>query len=209
MARAVQAVGHMRGAVFRRGQARGARAAHAPDRHVSAGDLRWRPAPRAAVRIGRARDGRSTAGGARWATRDRAAICRRRAARLAGRAQDRTRRRDSAPRFKTSSSFELAEAIGRLGMAKAFRYRDADFSGMDGTRELFISAVAHQALVDVDEHGTEAAAATALGVMLGRGPAAQRPVALLGDHPLLFLVPGTTRAAPPVPGPPVKSPKPL
>src|SRR2546426_8832727 len=50
------------------------------------------------------------------------------------------------PRFKTSSSFELAEAIGRLGMAKAFRYRNADFSGMDGTRELFISAGAHQAL---------------------------------------------------------------
>jgi serpin B len=42
------------------------------------------------------------------------------------------------PRFKTSSSFELAQAIGALGMAKAFKYRDADFSGMDGTHELFI-----------------------------------------------------------------------
>ncbi|OLD47143.1 MAG: hypothetical protein AUI48_05005 [Chloroflexi bacterium 13_1_40CM_2_68_14] len=99
------------------------------------------------------------------------------------------------PRFKTSSSFELAEAIGRLGMAKAFRYRDADFSGMDGTRELFISAVAHQALVDVDEHSTEAAAATALGLMLGRAPSAKAPVPFRADHPFLFLIRDTTSAA--------------
>lgn len=99
------------------------------------------------------------------------------------------------PRFKASSSFELAEAIDPLGMAKAFKHRDADFSGMDGTRELFISAVAHQALVDVDEHGTEAAAATATGFRLGRAPSAKEPVPFRADHPFLFLIRDTTSAA--------------
>ncbi len=68
------------------------------------------------------------------------------------------------PRFRISSSFELGETLGALGMPKAFKYPVADFSGMDGTRELFIGGVVHQASVDVDENGTEAAAATAVGI---------------------------------------------
>jgi serpin B len=90
------------------------------------------------------------------------------------------------PRFKTSSGFELAQSVGALGMHRAFKYRDADFSGMDGTRELYISALAHQAIVDVDEHGTEAVAATAIRtVVLGRPLA---PVLFRADHPFLFLI---------------------
>ena len=46
-----------------------------------------------------------------------------------------------------------------MGMTDAFS-RQADFSGMTGQRDLFISAVVHQAYVDVNEEGTEATAAT-------------------------------------------------
>jgi serpin B len=92
------------------------------------------------------------------------------------------------PRFKMSSAFELETALGALGMRKAFTYREADFSGMDGTRELFISAVLHQAVVDVDEYGTEAAAATSIGVEVATTPPVEAPVIFRADHPFLFLI---------------------
>jgi serpin B len=91
------------------------------------------------------------------------------------------------PRFRLSASFKLAEQLIAMGMPRAFTYRDADFSDIDGTRELFIGEVIHQAFVDVDEHGTEAAAATAV-VMLGGGVARDRPIVFRADHPFLFFI---------------------
>jgi serine protease inhibitor len=92
------------------------------------------------------------------------------------------------PRFKTSSSFSLSETLGALGMKKAFSYPGADFSGMDDGHDLFISAVVHQAVVDVDEHGTEAAAATAVMMAAGAAPPTEPPALFRADHPFLFLI---------------------
>ena len=63
------------------------------------------------------------------------------------------------PKFKMTSKFSMERVLRAMGMTDAFS-EAADFSGMTGRRDLFISAVIHQAYVDVNEEGTEAAAAT-------------------------------------------------
>lgn len=89
------------------------------------------------------------------------------------------------PRFKLTSQFRLNDTLKAMGMLLAFGR--ADFSGMNGKRELFISAVIHKAFVDVNEEGTEAAAATA--VIMSRGLAIPRqPAEFRADHPFVFLI---------------------
>jgi serpin B len=90
--------------------------------------------------------------------------------------------RVSLPRFKSESRLDLTGALQAMGMTEVFA-GTADFSGLTRRRDLFISMVAHQALVEVDEEGTEAAAGTA--VVLKRGP---EPVEFVADHPFLFLI---------------------
>lgn len=94
----------------------------------------------------------------------------------------------SMPRYKFESQFALVDALKELGMTDAFEYGLADFSGMDGTRELYISDVAHKAFVAVDEEGTEAAAATAIIVGTMAMPEPEEPVVLTIDRPFLFLI---------------------
>jgi len=72
-----------------------------------------------------------------------------------------------------------------MGMPDAFSLPPADFSGMTGTKELFISKVIHKAYVEVNEEGTEAAAATAV-VMLKS--VAVQPLEFKADHPFIFLI---------------------
>ena len=89
------------------------------------------------------------------------------------------------PRFRMTSKLELREALRGLGIRSAFK-RGADFSGASVTeRALFLNGVVHGALVDVDERGTEAAAAT-VGVMLRGGP--PNPIPFVADHPFLFVI---------------------
>ncbi|MHC9540280.1 MAG: serpin family protein [Vulcanimicrobiota bacterium] len=93
------------------------------------------------------------------------------------------------PKFKTTSTFGLGTTLEKMGMKSAFRVGSADFSGMDGTKTLFISEVVHKAFVDVNEKGTEAAAATA--VVMRAGSAAPRPETIIPfkvDHPFIFLI---------------------
>jgi serpin B len=86
-----------------------------------------------------------------------------------------------------SESFSLKETLVTLGMPDAFIYGQADFSGMDGTHELYIDDGFHQASVTVDEAGTEAVAATS--VQLATGGAAPEPsVRLTVDRPFIFLI---------------------
>jgi len=90
------------------------------------------------------------------------------------------------PKFKLESSLSLSEALVALGMTDAFSPGVADFSGMDGTRDLYISEVIHKSFVEVDEAGTEAAAATA--VVMEATAAPMQPIELTVDRPFIFLI---------------------
>lgn len=92
----------------------------------------------------------------------------------------------SLPKFEMTRQFSLASVLKSMGMTDAFS-RGADFSGMSGSRDLFISAVIHKAYVDVNEEGTEAAAATAVTVKL-TSVLPDRRVVFRADHPFLFLI---------------------
>jgi serpin B len=92
------------------------------------------------------------------------------------------------PRFKLESKFELNDPLSQMGMEDAFGPK-ADFSGMDGTRLLYISAVIHKAWGEVNEEGTEAAAATVVGMRaLSAAVKPAPPVVFRADHPFLFLI---------------------
>ena len=90
------------------------------------------------------------------------------------------------PKFKLTSQFSLASVLKSMGMTNAFS-SDADFSGINGKRDLFISAVIHKAFVEVNEEGTEAAAATGVVMRLTSIGPAPIPV-FRADHPFLFLI---------------------
>ena len=90
------------------------------------------------------------------------------------------------PKFKMTSQFSLASVLQSMGMTDAFS-SDANFSGMDGKRDLFISAVIHKAYVEVNEEGTEAAAATGVVMRLTSVGPTPTPV-FRADHPFLFLI---------------------
>jgi serpin B len=85
------------------------------------------------------------------------------------------------PKFTLETEYPLPGTLAAMGMPTAFT-GDADLSGMDGTRDLFVTGVFHKAFVDVNEEGTEAAAAT--GVAAGKGVT---PV-FRADHPFVFLI---------------------
>ena len=91
------------------------------------------------------------------------------------------------PKFKVISQFRVDAALKALGMGDAFSPERADFAGMDGKPHwLYIGAVLHKAFVDVNEEGTEAAAAT--GVVVGITSARVQPPMFRADHPFVFLI---------------------
>jgi serpin B len=89
------------------------------------------------------------------------------------------------PKFTFESEFNLSETLIQMGMVAAFG--NADFSGMTGDRDLFISDVVHKAFVAVDEEGTEAAAATAV-IMEKGAPMIEDAILMKLDRPFLFLI---------------------
>ncbi|TKJ29241.1 MAG: serpin family protein [Chloroflexi bacterium B3_Chlor] len=89
------------------------------------------------------------------------------------------------PKFTYESGFSLKETLAAMGMPAGFTFTAADFSGMDGTRELFIGDVIHKAFISVDEAGTEAAAATAVVVPTA---APTSPVKVTVDRPFVFMI---------------------
>jgi serpin B len=88
------------------------------------------------------------------------------------------------PRFVAKSSFELGPTLSAMGMPRAFSVKDADFSGINGQKNLYIDKVFHEALVDVNEAGVEAAAATAVVIKLKSLP--PQATLLRLDRPFLF-----------------------
>lgn len=95
------------------------------------------------------------------------------------------------PRFCLTEQFGLADVLRSMGMASAFSDTQADFSGISDQRPgLYISDVIHEAFVDVNEEGTEAAAATAVTMAL-RCSGFHRPPPIpvfRADHPFIFLI---------------------
>src|SRR5208282_566314 len=98
----------------------------------------------------------------------------------------------SLPRFKMTQQFELSSTLEGMGMKTAFDPNSADFSGMTGDKSLVISAAIHKAYIDLDENGTEAAAATAVIMEMATAMASQYapppPIYFTADHPFLFLI---------------------
>jgi len=89
------------------------------------------------------------------------------------------------PKFEFDSSFGLKKTLTEMGMPVAFS-EEADFSGITGKKDLFISDVIHKAFVSVDEAGTEAAAATAVIMELTAMP--ETPVEVTLNRPFIFFI---------------------
>jgi len=98
------------------------------------------------------------------------------------------------PKFKLETDYEMNETLKAMGMARAFvppGPKGADFSAMNLSHrpDLYISAVLHKAFVDVNEEGTEAAAATAVIMSRGAAPRSRPFVPTFkADRPFLFLI---------------------
>ena len=90
------------------------------------------------------------------------------------------------PRFKFETKYFMAEDLAEMGMPTAFG--SADFSGMTGKMDLVISQVIHQAFVEVNEEGTEAAAATAVIMRTSAGPGGPTIPVFNADHPFIFII---------------------
>jgi serine protease inhibitor len=87
------------------------------------------------------------------------------------------------PKFQLTEAFGLNQALEGLGATDAFDPTLADFSGIDGGRDLYVQAALHQATITVDEQGAEAAAATGIGL----GETAEGPE-LIVNHSFVFLI---------------------
>ncbi len=91
------------------------------------------------------------------------------------------------PKFKFETKSSLAKILSTLGMPTAFA-EGADFSGMDGSKSLFIGAVLHQAFVEVNEEGTEAAAATGVIMVTTSEKPKPKISVFRADHPFIFII---------------------
>ncbi len=98
------------------------------------------------------------------------------------------------PKFRIEAAFALKDTLMAMGMTEAFS-EEADFSGMvedtaakESDESLILSAVMHKAYVDVNEEGTEAAAATAVVVDRLTTSVPEPPVVFRADHPFLFFI---------------------
>lgn len=89
------------------------------------------------------------------------------------------------PKFKITEDYELNDPLKNLGMESAFG-KNADFSGMTGKKDLYISNVVHKSFVEVNEEGTEAAAAT--GVVMRKTSVNLDKKEFKADHPFIFFI---------------------
>jgi serpin B len=99
------------------------------------------------------------------------------------------------PKFKIRTHAELADTLKQLGMTDAFEDGVADFHGI-ADADLFISEVAHEAYISVDENGTEAAAATGVVIATSAGRVVTARATVTADHPFLFAITDTKTGTP-------------
>ena len=90
------------------------------------------------------------------------------------------------PKFKTTSELNLGKTLSLMGMPDAFNNSSADFSGITPSKDIFISALLHKAFVEVNEEGTEAAAAT--GFIAKITSIGEPPPIFKADHPFIFII---------------------
>jgi serpin B len=91
----------------------------------------------------------------------------------------------SMPKFTFEAQLGLGDTLSAMGMQAAFDRNAADFSGINGARDLFISDAIHKAFIAVDEKGTEAAAATIVMMMEASLP---QGIILIIDRPFIFFI---------------------
>ncbi|XP_078054788.1 leukocyte elastase inhibitor-like [Mustelus asterias] len=89
------------------------------------------------------------------------------------------------PKFKLEGEYDLHSPLSSLGMRDLFDVLRADLSGMSGAPDLFVSEAAHKSFVEVNEEGTEAAAATG---MVCQTYSVSRLQTFTADHPFLFFI---------------------
>lgn len=98
----------------------------------------------------------------------------------------------SLPKFKTTIDYDLTKTLASMGMPKAFSRDEADFSRMCEAERFMIGIVVHKAFIDVTEEGTEAAAATGVGMKMAAAPVQQQPRVFNADHPFVFVIRDTS-----------------
>lgn len=91
------------------------------------------------------------------------------------------------PRFEADSRLDLEETLASMGMPEAFTGY-ADFSGMTGQRDLKIDKIIHQAMIEVAEKGTEAAAATAVIAIRKAAVEQDEPTVFKANRPFIFFI---------------------
>ncbi|KFO05265.1 Serpin B10 [Balearica regulorum gibbericeps] len=89
------------------------------------------------------------------------------------------------PRFTLDEKYNLKSTLSRMGIQDAFTEGEADFTGMSKSGDLFLSQVYHQCYLEVNEEGTEAAAASS-AALASRSLGAT--VIFVADHPFFFLI---------------------
>lgn len=92
------------------------------------------------------------------------------------------------PRFKLDYEKTLNDSLKAVGMGVAFNQREADFSGIRPERDLYISEVIHKAVVEVNEEGTEAAAATSVGISITSARVPRERFSFVADRPFLMAI---------------------
>jgi serpin B len=92
----------------------------------------------------------------------------------------------SFPRFRFRTAADLVDILATRGVIDLFDPDKADLSGITDAEKLYVSGVLHEAFIDVNEKGTEAAAATAIVIRASAAPA--RPVELVVDRPFFFVL---------------------
>ncbi|KAF5908471.1 leukocyte elastase inhibitor-like [Clarias magur] len=90
------------------------------------------------------------------------------------------------PKFKLEEQYSLKDVLSKMGMSSLFQVGAADLTAMSHQEELFVSSVIHKAFVEVNEEGTEAAAATTV-FLLGSCRVLEQYY-FMADHPFLFFI---------------------